>query len=38
MKIVLKGWIADNSVTADKTDKILVLIHRTSPIKCIEIT
>ena len=25
MKKVLKGWIADNSVTADKTDKILVL-------------
>lgn len=25
MKKVLKGWIADNSVTADKTDKILLL-------------
>lgn len=25
MKKVLKGWITDNSVTADKTDKILLL-------------
>lgn len=25
MKKTLKGWIADNSVTADKTDKILLL-------------
>lgn len=25
MKKVLKGWIADNSVTADKTDKIVIL-------------
>lgn len=25
MKKILKGWIADNSVTADKTDKILLL-------------